>query len=158
MLEILNTHRPKDGYVLIVNAKSGRERKGYYMWAEENGYKHCNFKTEMFDKTIMHRQNCGDRGCDFNCPGEWCYYEECSHDLGPWDSDQEFANVYNAVIIGKELPKLSKSETRKKRKYFFIKKNDNNIITQMKERNFGMVKLSEFKSTVVINNVIHSKH
>lgn len=160
MSHILDKNIPEDGYVLIVNARDGLERKAIHKWAEEKGLKHSAFVAPFFNSGTMIRcNNCRYVAYDFpsdgydfgdfsgGCMGIWTNCPACgNHALVDGEEDEDSPMMYvdsliNSVIIGKELPKLPRRKKGKR----FKEHTDDNVPKLPEKPYFELVKMDKIK-------------
>lgn len=165
MEKILDNNKPEDDELLLVEALTGEERARIHAWAERNSYQSTRYKTEHFETNrLFHCTECAYSS----------YYEECIKydDIGsclgvnfgevvkcPWCSETWWrydscdnslrlhqGHIYNAVLIGKQLPKYSKSHMGN-RKRTTTKPHDNDYydVNKLPIRNYRKLKVEKFE-------------
>lgn len=163
----LESHRPRSGQLLLVNAETGMERKAIHVWAGDNGYRSESAKTNYFEPvTIFHCYECKKNfygsemsrredflfvvlgwsfGVTIQCP-------DCGVFYYPDDDDDDLdvkrkGSCFNTVIIGRELPQMSKKISRKHSKRV-PKPNDQDrrLVDELEEREIKVLSLTEFES------------
>lgn len=167
--DVLDKNLPTDGYVLVVHAKNGYERKSLHAWADQNNLRHCSITSDLFDKvpyyrcTICHHTYYRNQlyayyeGDPNNSPCT-LYCKECNSDT------EEMTLKYiddgaNAVIIGNTLPKLSKVETRKRsrNRAFNESREVIELLYKIYDRKFKTLPLSHYDKNVYINGKEHPR-
>ncbi|AGC02409.1 hypothetical protein H012_gp039 [Acanthamoeba polyphaga moumouvirus] len=169
MLDLLNNNIPKSGELLIVNARTGKDRRAFYTWAEENGFRCCPAKITMFKPTYIYECcECGVSHYDeeMRYENDWstinpgvCYGvfircpNGCDTLFDPSEEDEEYNDIkkreaFNAVIIGKTLPLIPKKDTKKK-KYIGHGKIDTELIHTIPKRDLQIIKFTEFSDYTI---------
>lgn len=169
MLDILNNNIPKSSELLIVNARTGKDRRAFYTWAEEKGFRCCPAKITMFESTYIYEcYECGESHYDeeMRYENDWssinpgvCYgvFVRCPNGCDTlFDSsseDDEYNDikkreVFNAVIIGEILPLIPKKDTKRK-KYIGHEKVDKELIHTIPKRDFQVINFNEFSKYTI---------
>lgn len=146
------------GYILLLEAKDGKERNAYHSLAEAKGLKHISARTKYFDDVRIYKcLGCNksyyidelDTGLDWSItsPG-MCYGVEINCKVC-YNNNEELIyqkvlrgkKFLNTVIIGTEIPTIPRKYQRRKK---YPKKNGVNICIP-KNRGMILIPLEKFK-------------
>lgn len=118
-------------FLLLVYAQDGYVRRGIHGWADTYGYQHKSIKTDLLDPVHLYKCFVCDHvytesqlGTYYEDVGKvgFVYCKECNntYDFTYYDKDyndlKPLGRGTNAVLVGLNLPKLSKWEVGKKNK------------------------------------------
>ncbi|AFX92149.1 hypothetical protein CE11_00117 [Megavirus courdo11] len=168
MFNILNENIPSDGNIIVINVKSGKDRCAFYTWADYHGLNHCPCETILFEPTyIYHCEECGKSSYDnevshstdwstinqgvsygefIQCPN-YCktYYHTQDSIDDPDSGGIKRHKVFNAVVIGKCLPKIPKTKTKRVKKYINRNNVDVNILNNIPDSDFKIMNVNDFE-------------
>ncbi|AKI80263.1 hypothetical protein QJ850_gp436 [Acanthamoeba polyphaga mimivirus] len=164
MLEILNSNLPTEGKIIIVNATNGKERKAFYTWADYHNLSHQPTRIDLFDDTFIFKcEECGESnyGDDMRYQSDWstispgvCYgsFIECpnycdtfihTEDYDPYGGIKRMT-AFNAIVIGHNIPKLSRKTTKRKHNKQGLSSNDLSVFNDIPVRDFVIMDLIDF--------------
>ncbi|ANB50254.1 hypothetical protein [Powai lake megavirus] len=168
MFNILNENIPDDGKIIVINVKSGKDRRAFYTWADYHGLNHCPCKTKLFEPThIYYCEECGRSSYDnevyrstdwstinpgasygefIQCPNycETYYHTPDSIDDPDYGGIKKHT-VFNAVVIGKYLPKIPKTKTKRVKKYINRNDIDLNLLNNIPDCDFKIININDFE-------------
>nr|URM62484.1 intein containing dna directed rna polymerase subunit 2 [Mimivirus sp.] len=168
MFNILNENIPSDGNIIVINVKSGKDRCAFYTWADYHGLNHCPCETILFEPTyIYHCEECGKSSYDnevshstdwstinpgvsygefIQCPN-YCetYYHTRDSIDDPNSGGIKRHKVFNTVVIGKCLPKIPKTKTKRVKKYINRNDVDLNILNNIPDCDFKIMNINDFE-------------
>ncbi|AKI79308.1 hypothetical protein [Acanthamoeba polyphaga mimivirus] len=166
MLEILNSNLPTEGKIIIVNATNGKERKAFYTWADYHNLSHQPTRIDLFDDTFIFKcEECGESNYDddMRYQSDWstinpgaCYgsFIKCpnycdtfihTEDYDPYGGIKRMT-AFNAIIIGHDIPKLSRKTTKRKHNKQGLSSNDLSVFNDTPVRDFVVMDLNDFHS------------
>lgn len=168
MFNILNENIPSDGNIIVINVKSGKDRCAFYTWADYHGLNHCPCETILFEPTyIYHCEECGKSSYDnevshstdwstinpgvsygefIQCPNYCETYYHTRDSIDDTDSGGiKKHKVFNAVVIGKCLPKIPKTKTKRVKKYINGNEIDVDILYNIPDCDFKIMNINDFE-------------
>lgn len=164
MLEILNSNLPTEGKIIIVNATNGKERKAFYTWADYHNLSHLPTRIDLFDDTFIFKcEECGESNYDddMRYQSDWstinpgsCYgsFIKCpnycdtfihTEDYDPYGGIKRMT-AFNAIIIGHDIPKLSRKTTKRKHNKQGLSSSDLSVFNDIPVRDFVVMDLNDF--------------
>lgn len=116
-------------WIVAVNCKSEKEKKGIHSWAHTQKLQHVSAKTKLFSRECSFKcRNCRHL---FNYENEFKKYSECANckdkRIVPW------RNIQNTVLIAITIPEKMKSPKKKNRTKSNIPWNPEDEINLLKE-------------------------
>ncbi|BCS82651.1 hypothetical protein QLL95_gp0162 [Cotonvirus japonicus] len=164
MFNILNANIPGPEEVIVINVTSGRDRRAFYTWADYHRLRHCACKIKLFEPCYLYQcDECGQASYEdevryntdwstinpgvsygefIECPNMCDTYYHTKDSHGDPDCDFKRKKVFNAVIIGKTLPLIPKSKTKRMKNVAQKRNIDMNILKQIPVRDFKIMSIS----------------